>query len=164
MASRSRLAASLLAVVSGVVLLTRRRPDADNGALGRGSPGIPANPKAKSLGYENTDISAKLVVRVLGGLVFTFATAIFILFLMIHGFRRQDHATNPPLTQQQNAAIAPPGPTLQRDPYRELRALQANEEGALSHYAWADPQHNRARIPLDRAMALVVGRSLEPLP
>ena len=57
-----------------------------------------------------------------------------------------------------------PGPHLQREPYRELRDQQGAEEQKLAGYAWSDPAHTRARIPIGRAMALVAGRSLEPSP
>jgi len=138
--------------------------ESDEAVSGRGEPTVPPNPKAESLGYETEDISASMVGRILGGFAATVVVSVMLLFVMIHFFRGADNADQPALTTQQSADIVPPGPHLQRDPYRDLRDQHGAEEQKLAGYAWADPAHTRVRIPIDRAMALVAGRSLEPSP
>ncbi len=70
----------------------------------------------------------------------------------------------PALTALQTAPITPPGPHLQADPVKDIDQLRAKENSLLHGYAWVDPARTRARIPIDRAMALTVGRGLEHAP
>ncbi len=158
------LLATALALAGGVAMFGKRRPALGTSASGRGQPTVPANPKAKSLGYETEDISAKLVARILAGFAGTAIVSIAILFLMIHFFRTADRADRPALTREQSAEVVPPGPHLQRAPYQELHDEQGAEEGKIEAYSWVGQDHKLARIPIDRAMALVAGRSLEPSP
>lgn len=144
--------------------LASETPEPGTPESGRGEPSVPPNPKAKSLGYETEDISTRLVGRVLAGFAVTVVVSVTGLTIMIHFFRSADNADQPPLTTEQSADIIPPGPHMQNDPYRDLRQAKQAEERKIGGYAWADPAHTRARIPIDRAMALVAGRSLEPSP
>ena len=139
-------------------------PDFGTSESGRGEPSVPPNPEAKSLGYETEDISTAMVGRILAGFAVTVVVSVTLLTVMLHFFRGQDNAAQAPLTTQQSADIIPPGPHMQNDPYRDLRENQRAEEQKILGYAWADPAHTRARIPVSRAMALVAGRSLEPSP
>jgi len=52
----------------------------------------------------------------------------------------------------------PPAPRLEIKPRESLDALHARENAALSHYGWADQQRSVARIPIDRAAALLAQR------
>ncbi len=163
------LLATAAALVGGVALLGKRRPSAGTSGpsaftSGRGQPTIPANPAATSLGYETEDISAKLAARILAAFAGVAIVSIALLFLMIHLFRSADTADRPALTPQQSAEVVPPGPRLQSAPYHDLHTEQGAEEGRIQAYSWVGQDHKLARIPIDRAMALVVGRSLEPSP
>jgi hypothetical protein len=51
----------------------------------------------------------------------------------------------------------PPAPRLQANPRRDLAELRAREQTLLDGYAWADRAAGRVRIPVERAMALVLG-------
>jgi hypothetical protein len=44
---------------------------------------------------------------------------------------------------------------LQPDPAQDLRAFTASKRALLESYAWIDREHTVARIPIERAMALV---------
>ncbi len=139
-------------------------PEPGTPESGRGEPSVPPDPQAKSLGYETEDISTRMVGRILAGFAVTVVVSVTALTVMLHFFRGADNADQPPLTTQQSADIIPPGPHMQNDPYRDLRETQRAEEQKIGGYAWTDPAHTRARIPVARAMALVAGRSLEPSP
>jgi hypothetical protein len=52
----------------------------------------------------------------------------------------------------------PPNPRLQAVPAAEMRALRAHEERALSSYGWVDRSTGVVRIPIERAMDLMVQR------
>jgi hypothetical protein len=52
----------------------------------------------------------------------------------------------------------PPEPRLEIDPQASLAALQAQEKERLGTYGWVDKPNGVVRIPIDRAMALMVER------
>jgi hypothetical protein len=52
----------------------------------------------------------------------------------------------------------PPEPRLEIDPQASLAALQAAENERLTTYGWVDKPGGVVRIPIDRAMALMVER------
>ena len=51
-------------------------------------------------------------------------------------------------------------PRLQVQAPKELKALQAAEQEILTSYAWVNKEAGIARIPIDRAMQLVLERGL----
>jgi len=124
----------------------------------------PPSAEAQAHGFETKEMDVKLVVRILAGWGATAIAAVCILFWMLHTFHRTDARNQTPLTPQQSAAIVPPGPQLQGDPYRDLHALYDGQQAELMSYGWADPAHEKAHIPIARAMTIVTGRSLEPSP
>jgi len=149
----------------------------DGPAAGQASPGPPGattpegaeapsppSAEAEASGFETKEMDVKLVVRILAGWGATAIAAVCILFWMLHTFHRTDARNQVPLTPQQSAAIVPPGPQLQGDPYRDLHDLYDGQQAELMSYGWADPAHEKAHIPIARAMAIVTGRSLEPTP
>lgn len=50
--------------------------------------------------------------------------------------------------------VIPPAPHLQAHPDRDLVALRAEKRALLSTYAWVEPSHAFARIPIQRAMEI----------
>ena len=140
-------------------------PDGQEDPSGRGSPGVPASGRAVRSGHETEDMSGGLMVRL--GLMLGTA-ALVMIFVMI-GFRTWVRSSSingqPPLTALQVAPQRPPAPTLQANAVQEWDRVRADAEALLDHYAWGDPQHARARIPIARAMALTaVLRLISPPP
>lgn len=62
----------------------------------------------------------------------------------------------PPALEEAREAYAPPGPLLQADPEAELVDLRAREELILETWAWVDKDAGVARVPIERAMELLV--------
>lgn len=60
------------------------------------------------------------------------------------------------------ARPVPPSPRLQPAPVAELDAALAQQRARLHGYAWQDRQHTTARIPIERAMALLAGAPAAP--
>ena len=50
---------------------------------------------------------------------------------------------------------------LQPDPGQDIRAFTAEKRALLQGYAWADAKHTVARIPIERAMAIVARGAAE---
>jgi hypothetical protein len=60
----------------------------------------------------------------------------------------------------------PPAPRLQVNPARDMAELRLAEDRILLDYGWVDRQKGIARIPIDRAMAILAakGRPRAPAP
>jgi len=52
----------------------------------------------------------------------------------------------------------PPGPRLQQRPTLDLKALRAEEKAILEEYGWVDRGAGVVRVPIERAMELLVER------
>ncbi|HKZ11803.1 MAG TPA: hypothetical protein VJL61_14030 [Rhodanobacteraceae bacterium] len=61
-------------------------------------------------------------------------------------------------------AQVPPNPRLQAHPQTDLAKFRAEKEALLSDYAWADAQHNYARIPIQRAMQIYAQQHAHAVP
>jgi hypothetical protein len=73
---------------------------------------------------------------------------------------RQARLDSPPAPMAQTASSLPPLPRLQVNPAQELRDIRAQEEALLQSYGWVDQSTGTVRIPIDRAMELLVTRGL----
>jgi len=78
------------------------------------------------------------------------------------GFRetaeRRDPAPSP--LAEANERRLPPAPRLQDAPERDMQALRAEEDARLSSYGWIDRTAGIGRIPIDRAIDLILERGL----
>lgn len=68
-----------------------------------------------------------------------------------HGLQGAPLAAAPP---------RPPGPQLQTLPARDMQEMLRLENAQLQSYAWVDRSAGIARIPIDRAMDLVLQQGL----
>jgi hypothetical protein len=145
----------------GAFSLLRQVP-APVSALGK--PRTPPSPAALGAGFEVKDINERTVVYILGTIVATTALVIGIVTVMIWRFdvtRTQSFAG---LSQEQTAQGVPPAPHLQINPFADLAQQHIRESRLLHGYGWTSADHTTARIPIDRAMALTVGQSLDAPP
>lgn len=118
----------------------------------------PHNPE----GFEEEDVDVRRTAFVVAGLAASVAVAITAVWLMMHLFGAWHVADTPRLTPQQTAKVQPPPPNLQGAPYEDLARLEARERTELTTYARLPD--GRARIPVERAMRLIAGQSLDPQP
>jgi hypothetical protein len=51
-------------------------------------------------------------------------------------------------------------PRLQTDPAQDLERLRQAENDALNNYGWVDRSRGIVRVPIDRAMELLLKRGL----
>ena len=153
------VAAGTLLGTSALVFRRKTAPSAYGEESGRGIPSTPPSRRALSLGFETHDMNPTVMILVLGGLLASAGTGVALMFGLLTIFHNHREAS-----AEQQAHVEPPSPRLQDHPFRDLYARQSYEEGLLNSYLWLDPSHTRARIPIDRAMSLAVGRSLDADP
>jgi hypothetical protein len=162
-----RMLAGGVALLGGILLATGRGTssaslrDPHGPDIGRGEPSTPPSTSALAEGFETEDMSARDMSWLVAGLGTSAAIAVGLMLLMLLYFQNLNRAEAPRLTPEQQVQITPPLPNLQADPVAELAQQRAREEALLHGYAWANPDHTKARIPIDRAMALTVGQSLD---
>lgn len=155
------LVAFAATLVGASMLLFGKRDAKHSTRAGRGAPTVSASPESVADGYEVVDASPVSIVK-WAGLLLSFAiTMIILMILMLNVFDAATVRDDSRLTPEQTAAIAVPLPHLQAQPYLDLHAERAHEDGQISGYAWIGARHATARIPIGRAMTLSVGRSLD---
>lgn len=121
-----------------------------------------ASERGDGPGYETEDVDVRNTWAIVGGLALTVALVVAGLAYLQQRFAAAQRDGLPPLTQQQRTPLRPPAPNLQADPYRDIETLLRAEAERLNGYAYTDASRSRARIPIERAMTLTVGKPLDP--
>ena len=122
--------------------------------------GIPATHATSHGGHETRDVALRPVVWSALGLAALVPLAI-VLMLLLFGFFAARESTRSPLASPLAGAYgrpAPPEPRLQADPRGDLRALRAAEDVLLHTYGWVDREQGVVKVPIERAMELLVAR------
>lgn len=111
-------------------------------------------------GHETRDVRISAIVKAAIGVtvlvIFTMVTMAPLL-----GFYRERVARESPKASPlagQYGLTEPPEPRLQIDPAADLAALRGQEAKLLDSYGWADQASGKVRIPIARAMELLVER------
>ncbi len=123
----------------------------------------PATERPQDLppGYERSDAEARYLMIFAGGLVALVLVAMFAMYLVFayleKGFAQTDPAPSPLAAELPQD---PPDPRLQVQPAADLQQIRANEQERLHSYGWVEPNAGVVRIPIDRAMELLLERGL----
>jgi hypothetical protein len=115
-------------------------------------------------GHERRDVNLRVILITLGIMGITAIVIHVSLWFMMRAY-----AANPAEALEKAAADArgpqiPPEPRLQISPPSDLADVRREETAALSAYGWADRPAGFARIPIERAMDLLVQRGLPRTP
>jgi len=119
---------------------------------------------ASELGHETQDVSIGPIVKF--GLALAIGAAVVSvamwgLFRYFEARQEKREEPVPPMVAA-NLKRTPREPRLEPYPLGPRLAMRAREEAVLSSYGWVDRGAKVARIPIDRAMALLVERGLPP--
>ena len=112
--------------------------------------------------HETSDVSIGGIVKFGIGL----AAAAILVHVAIFGYFRaleaHDRKQNEPVSPLVSASLrrTPPEPRLEPDPLAPRRRMRASEDAVLTTYGWVDRNAGVARIPIARAMDLLVERGL----
>ncbi len=110
-------------------------------------------------GHETRDASIRGLVTFGIGLFLTLVVVLVLMAKLFHFFATEQ-SLGPPASPFANVRTLPPGPRLQPEPREDIRAYRAREEGMLNSYGWVDRKAGIVRIPIDRAMDLLLQRGL----
>jgi hypothetical protein len=119
-----------------------------------GSAGKPAGP-----GYETRDANIGSVLKFAATLA---AVLIVVSFGMkwVFGYFAKTQSLGPTSAPFEASRPIPPLPRLQVAPQQEIHDYWEGQQGILNSYGWVDRNIGTLRIPIDRAMRLVLQRGL----
>jgi hypothetical protein len=117
--------------------------------------------ESATVDHESSDVNIRAVFGF--GIGLTVATAfiafgVWLLFQYFSAREARTVFTEYPLAARESRV--PPEPRLQTNPRQDLSDLRAREDQLLNSYGWVDKNAGVVRIPIDRAMQLVVERGL----
>jgi hypothetical protein len=130
----------------------------------QGGVGVP-RPETSAIGpsqaatHETADVDGRRVWATAAALA---ATIVLVGFMAAGAISLIGTMVGRPLAPIDSPPTAMPSPPLLAAPSRDLRALRAEKRALLSHYAWVDRAHGVVRIPIERAMALLIARGAGP--
>ncbi|MBM3493364.1 MAG: hypothetical protein FJX72_03425 [Armatimonadetes bacterium] len=115
---------------------------------------LPADPDAR---FEASDVSPRAMVKwAIGLLVLMLGSMLVALvYYVALGGAVQTRRSTPVAERRLQ-----PWPRLQANPAKDLDEFEREQAGMERSYAWVDPTRGIVRIPVDRAMELVIGRGL----
>lgn len=110
-------------------------------------------------GHEKRDVNIRAILSVGAVIAGFIILAAIIARLMVTGLAT--HQAKAP----EGAFIQPPAtaptPTLEPHPTVEINAFRAEKTKVLANYGWVDKQGGIARIPIDRAIAILATQHKE---
>jgi len=123
-------------------------------------------PEGAGVGHEERDVTFPPVVIGLVGLaVLGIVSAVLMYgFFQVLGTRAARQGTPPSELAQRYGRQEPPAPRLQPDPVQDLKDMRAEENALLTTYGWVDRSAGVVRVPVQRAMELLVQRGLPARP
>ena len=115
---------------------------------------------AEAHGYEKSDASPRAL------LYFAFAMAAIlaaVFLFLIWLFKHYEKTENPGSFVEAPFAASepvPPPPRVQADPAADMQSYLQSQQNLLNTYGWIDRQSGVVRMPIDRAMELLLERGL----
>ena len=111
-------------------------------------------------GYEKSDLSPK-AISIFGVVLSAVVIVAMLVAAWMFGFFASWQAKQDvPPSPLASSSPGPPEPRLQVHAIRDMKALRAAEDEVLTSYGWVSKEAGIARIPIDRAMQLVLERGL----
>lgn len=112
--------------------------------------------------HEHKDVNVRALLKF--GLAFIVAgIVIHVLLWYVFGYfrgREAGDAPPPSVAVEVDEQRLPPEPRLQTAPVQDLAEVRAAEDDILEGYGWVDREAGTVRIPIERAMDLVVKEGL----
>ncbi|HXJ16371.1 MAG TPA: hypothetical protein VNM68_04145 [Candidatus Polarisedimenticolia bacterium] len=128
-------------------------------------PPKPDAPVDRGAGYERRDANIPALLQFAFWLAVLLAVTLVGMKWTFSYFNRTEPLGPPasPLVKP-GARVLPPSPRLQVQPHLELKDYCEAQQAVVNSYGWVDRQSGVVRIPVDRAMELVLERGLPARP
>ncbi|MGA8143565.1 MAG: hypothetical protein WB987_06735 [Candidatus Acidiferrales bacterium] len=120
-------------------------------------------PKHGADGYEHSDANVRSLF--LYGLTLAILIAVVMVAMVrTYNFFARHESLGPPASPFETQRPLPPQPRLQPRPAFDLKTYCEMEQQQLSTYGWVDQHNGVVRIPVDRAMEMVLQKGLPARP
>jgi hypothetical protein len=131
-------------------------------SMGNAHPADAGLGDAKARGYETRDANTGAVLGFLALLFLILAATLLGVWLL---FRYFDVAERQPIPGSSFAGVrqVPLGPELQVNPHEDLLKTYDEQQQLLENYSWEDRNSGAVRLPIERAMDLLVQKGLPVL-
>ena len=113
-------------------------------------------PSLRGTAHETADVDGRRIWQTAAALAATIVAAGFIASGVLAFFH---HETARPLSPINAPPTAMASPPLQSAPALDLAALRRQKHAMLNEYRWIDRDKGVVRIPIERAMSLLIARS-----
>ena len=124
----------------------------------------PHGRRAPGGAYERRDLSPRVIGLFLVGLVITTGLVLLLMWGLFDYYTARRMRADRPISPLADVRQIPPEPRLQVSGAADLAAFRSKEEAELKSYGWIDRQAGTVRIPIDRAMDLLLQRGLPTTP
>jgi len=116
-------------------------------------------------GHELRDVRSRPIVGFCLGLLLLVALSLWLTRVLFNYFAvRESNASSSLRSQVSGKPQLPPEPRLQVMPVQDRRQIATSEENMLHSYGWVNQSSGIVRIPIDKAMQLIVERGLPAAP
>jgi hypothetical protein len=109
--------------------------------------------------YEKRDVNMRAILYFLG-VLFLVLLVTFASMRGLFGYFSETQKLGPGASPFDNSRVLPPSPRLQVDPAIDLDSVRQSQNEMLNSYGWADKATGKVRVPIDRAMDMLIERKL----
>jgi hypothetical protein len=92
--------------------------------------------------------------------MFVSLVLVAVLMSWMFGHFNKTQELGPPPTPFESTRALPPAPRLQTEPQVDLRGFRAVQQESLKSFGWVDQKNGVVRIPIERAMDLLLQQGL----
>lgn len=118
-----------------------------------------ANQTGHVQGYETTDTSVHSVALLAGAFVGLLIFGLIVGYGTFRLLTAPESVSGPPALIETSRTL-PPGPRLQVDARKDLAGYLKDQQQTLDSYGWVDQKAGVVRVPIDRAMDLLLEKGL----
>jgi hypothetical protein len=109
--------------------------------------------------FERRDVNTRTILTFIG-VLFLVLLVTFVSMRGLFGYFSATQKLGPGASPFDNSRVLPPAPRLQVDPAVDLDQVRQSQNEMLNSYGWADKATGKVRVPIDRAMDMLIERKL----
>ena len=121
------------------------------------------NPSGSKTSFEKRDVNTRAIAYSVAVLLVLVIASMLTMHWLFDYFSATQ-TLGPTASPFTNVRQLPPEPRLQVHPVEDLNRVRQSQEELLNSYGWADRGTGKVRIPIDRAMDLILERGLPTRP